>query len=59
MKGGEHVRIIIDGNPKEIAALVLAVQERQKDFLIDTGKLADAISIARRFQQEHDKPASL
>ena len=29
MKGGEHVRIIIDGNPKEIAALVLAVQGRR------------------------------
>lgn len=50
---------MIKAEAKEITALVLAVQERQKDFLIDTGKLADAISIARRFQQEHDKPASL
>ena len=37
MKGGEHVRIIIDGNPKEIAALVLAVQERQKQKFIPYG----------------------
>lgn len=26
------MRVIIEGEPKEIAALALAVQERQKDF---------------------------
>jgi len=48
MKGGEHVRIIIDGDPKEIAALVLAVQERQgKDTHLITKKdFADALSRA-------------
>lgn len=29
MKGGESVKCIIDGEPKEIAALVLELQERQ------------------------------
>lgn len=30
MKGGEGVKIIINANPKEIAALVLALQEQHK-----------------------------
>ena len=48
MKGGEHVRIIMDGDPKEIAALVLAVQERQgKDtYLISKKDFADTLSRA-------------
>ena len=29
-KGGEEVKLIIEAEPKEIAALVLAVQERQE-----------------------------
>lgn len=28
-QGGESMKIILDGNPKEIAALVLELQERQ------------------------------
>mgnify|MGYP006909775013 CR=1 FL=1 len=31
-KGGENMEIIIVAEPKEIAALVVAIQERQEEF---------------------------
>ncbi len=49
MKGGEHVRIIIDGNPKEIAALVLAVQERQGKDVHSIKKMDFADALSRAF----------
>lgn len=41
---GEQVRITIQGSPKEIAALVVALQERHVD--------ADLESLASRVQRE-------
>lgn len=36
MKGGESMCVIVEGGPKEIAALVLAVQGQQgKDIVIN------------------------
>lgn len=40
VEGGKHVIIIMDGDPKEIAALVLAVQERQELADSVAGKIA-------------------
>lgn len=38
MKGGESMRVIIEGSHKEVAALVLAVQGQQgKDIVISPG----------------------
>lgn len=36
MKGENNVTVKITGNPKEIAALVLAVQERQAETVVKT-----------------------
>ena len=49
MKGGEHVRIIMDGDPKEIAALVLAVQERQGKDAHSIKKMDFADALSRAF----------
>ncbi len=36
------MEIVIKGNPKEIAALVLAVQEQQKEIIISSDTVNDA-----------------
>lgn len=50
-QGGESMKIILDGNPKEIAALVLELQERQGksvSFVPETsdGPCTDANKVA-------------
>lgn len=45
--------IIIRGEPKEIAALVLAVQERRDEDLIDVGKALTDLLSAERFPIEY------
>ena len=44
MKGGETVEVIVRGTPEEIAALVVAIQERHGlDIVMDAKNLGQAI----------------
>ena len=50
------VKVILEGDPKEIAALVLAVQERQKKELLDpfSGVNRQEDSLQHRNKPEED-----
>lgn len=47
-RGGEQMKVVIDGDPKEIAALVLALQEQQLPKIAEDvlENIADGLSRA-------------
>lgn len=60
--GGERMKVIIEGDPKEIAALVLAVQERQSvtDAMMDeiTRKLSEDLDQSAQVAFAHIRKSS-
>ena len=46
------VEITVKGDPKEIAALVVALQERQEEIVLDREALLDSVN---RFQSEQGR----
>jgi hypothetical protein len=57
LKGGDELKITIKGNPKEIAALVLEVQERREDSVNQVEVTIDGSPIEKILQRETEKPS--
>lgn len=55
LKGGEELKITVKGNPKEIAALVLAVQEQREDSVNQVGVTINGKPIEKILQCETEK----
>lgn len=51
------MKITIKGNPKEIAALVLEVQERREDSVNQVEVTIDGSPIEKILQRETEKPS--